>query len=35
VAPAITADHAVLVLAAYAVALIVVAAGLLRLRDVT
>ena len=34
IAPAITAEHAVLVLAAYAVALIVVAAGLLRLRDV-
>jgi hypothetical protein len=34
-APAIGADQAVLVLAAYFVGLMVVAAGLLRLRDVT
>ena len=34
-APAISADHAVLVLAAYGVGLVIVAAGLLRLRDVT
>jgi len=33
--PAISADHAVLVLAAYGVGLVIVAAGLLRLRDVT
>jgi ABC-2 type transport system permease protein len=35
IAPAISADHAVLVLAAYAIGLVVLAAGLLRLRDVT
>jgi len=35
VAPAITAEHAVLVLAAYGIGLVIVAAGLLRLRDVT
>src|SRR5260370_8502503 len=35
VAPAITAEHAVLVLAAYGIGLVLVAAGLLRLRDVT
>jgi len=35
VAPAITAEHAVLVLAAYGMGLVIVAAGLLRLRDVT
>jgi ABC-2 type transport system permease protein len=35
IAPAISAEHAVPVLAAYAVGLVVVAAGLLRLRDVT
>ena len=35
IAPAISAEHAVLVLAAYGVGLIIVAAGLLRLRDVT
>jgi len=34
-APAITADHAVLVLVAYGIGLVIVAAGLLRLRDVT
>ena len=34
-APSISAEHAVLVLAAYGVGLMVVAAGLLRLRDVT
>ena len=33
--PAISADHAVLVLGAYGVGLVIVAAGLLRLRDVT
>jgi len=33
--PAITADHAVLVLAAWGIGLTIVAAGLLRLRDVT
>ncbi len=33
--PAISADHAVLVLAAYGIGLTIVAAGLLRLRDVT
>ena len=35
VAPAIGAEHAVLVLVAYGVGLLIVAAGLLRLRDVT
>ncbi len=35
VAPAISAEHAVLVLVAYGVGLMIVAAGLLRLRDVT
>lgn len=34
-APAVSAEHAVLVLAAYGVGLMIVAAGLLRLRDVT
>jgi len=34
-APAISAEHAVLVLAAYGVGLMIIAAGLLRLRDVT
>ena len=34
-APAVSAEHAVLVLVAYGVGLVVVAAGLLRLRDVT
>ncbi|TMC53112.1 MAG: ABC transporter permease [Chloroflexi bacterium] len=34
-APAISAEHAVLVLAAYGIGLAIVAAGLLRLRDVT
>jgi ABC-2 type transport system permease protein len=34
-APAISAEHAVLVLVAYGVGLMIVAAGLLRLRDVT
>jgi len=34
-ARAITAEHAVLVLAAYGIGLVIVAAGLLRLRDVT
>jgi len=34
-APAISADHAVLVLAAWGIGLTIVAAGLLRLRDVT
>jgi ABC-type transport system involved in multi-copper enzyme maturation permease subunit len=35
IAPAVTAEHAVLVLVAYGVGLLMVAAGLLRLRDVT
>lgn len=35
IAPSISAEHAVLVLAAYGIGLVVVAAGLLRLRDVT
>ena len=35
VAPAISAEHAVLVVAAWGIGLVVVAAGLLRLRDVT
>jgi len=35
VTPAVTADHAVLVLVAYAAGLVIVAAGLLRMRDVT
>ncbi len=35
IAPAVSAEHAVLVLAAYGIGLVVVAAGLLRLRDVT
>jgi ABC-2 type transport system permease protein len=35
VAPVVTAEHAVLVLAAYGIGLVLVAAGLLRLRDVT
>ncbi len=34
-APAVSAEHAVLVLAAYGIGLAIVAAGLLRLRDVT
>ncbi len=34
-APAISAEHAVLVVAAWGIGLVVVAAGLLRLRDVT
>ena len=34
-APAVSAEHAVLVLAAYGVGLMIMAAGLLRLRDVT